>query len=302
MVMSFESLEPLEPRKDLASTYIVPDRFNEKEISRLQLQDKLLTSTMGGVFAEQPSLSPLERVLDIGCGTGGWLMEVAQTHPEISMLIGIDISPKILEVASKQAQECKLDKRVEFHSMDALRMLEFPNNFFDLVNQRVATSWLRTWDWPKIIQECLRVLRIDGVLRLTEVNGIVECNTPAQTYLWDLIAQALDRAGAYFNPKGGALDSILMRLLEQYGFQQIQTHMQSVEYRAGTAEGKLFTEDIKYLFRTMKPYLQKWTRLPDNYEDLYQQALAEAEQSDFVARFDLFTVWGTKLFPYTLSS
>lgn len=296
MSMPFEPLEPLEPRKDLASTYIVPDRFNEKEINRLKLQDDLLTRTMGGVLAEQPDPTHIERLLDIGCGPGGWLIETALAYPKINLLVGIDISPKVVEIANEQARARQVDTRVEFQHMDALRMLEFPDNFFDLVNQRLAVSWLRTWDWSKLLQECWRVLRPDGVLRLTELNGIVECNSPAQTRLWGLLAQAFDRAGSYFIPDGTLLDNTLARLLEQHSFQQIQAHFQAVEYHAKTTEGQLFAEDIKYLFRTAKPYLQKWTRLPDDYEDLYQQAIIDAEQPGFIATYKLFTIRGTKLF------
>lgn len=296
MSMPFEPLEPLEPRKDLASTYFVPDRFNEKEITRLKLQDGLLTHSMGGVLVEQPDPSRLERLLDIGCGPGGWLIETALAYSQISLLIGIDISPKVIELANKQARTRQVEKRVEFQHMDALRMLEFPDNFFDLVNQRLAVSWLRTWDWAKLLQECWRVLRPDGVLRLTEINGIVECNSAAQTRLWNLLTQAFDRAGAYFTPGGILFDDILYRLLEQHNFQQIQAHFQTVEYHGRTNEGQLFAEDIKYLFRTIRPYLQKWTRLPDDYEELYQQAITDAEQPGFIATYKLFTICGTKLF------
>lgn len=297
MSMPFEPLEPLEPRKDLASTYMVPDRFNEKEINRLKLQDGLLTRTMGGVLAEHPDPTHIERLLDIGCGPGGWLIETALAYPQIHLLIGIDISPKVIEIASEQARTQQVEKRVEFQTMDALRMLEFPDNFFDLVNQRLAVSWLRTWDWPKLLQECWRVLRPDGILRLTEINGMVKCNSAAQTRLWELLTQSLKRAGAYFTADGTQFDRELERLLEQHGLQQIQVYPQTVEYHGDTSEGRFFAENVKHLFRTIKPYMQKWTRLPDDYEDIYQQAITDATQPDFSATYELFTLCGTRLFP-----
>jgi hypothetical protein len=36
--------------------------------------------------------------------------------------------------------------------MDALRMLVFPDAFFDLVNLRCGCSYVRTWEWPKLLE------------------------------------------------------------------------------------------------------------------------------------------------------
>jgi hypothetical protein len=49
---------------------------------------------------------------------------------------------------------------------------------------------------------------------------------------------------------------------------------------------------MRLIFRTMVPFLRKWTRVPDDYEMLYQQMLGEMQQPDFVARGSLLTAWG----------
>jgi cyclopropane fatty-acyl-phospholipid synthase-like methyltransferase len=40
---------------------------------------------MGGVLPEQPELTVFRRVLDIGCGPGGWIFEAAQAYPEMKL-------------------------------------------------------------------------------------------------------------------------------------------------------------------------------------------------------------------------
>jgi hypothetical protein len=45
---------PTDPRREHPSTYFVQDRSNEDELTRLQLQDQLVTASMGGVLPEQP--------------------------------------------------------------------------------------------------------------------------------------------------------------------------------------------------------------------------------------------------------
>ena len=134
------------PSREHPSTYFVQDRSNEEEMTRLQIQGQMITAGMGGVLPEQPRPASLQRVLDVGCGTGDWLLEVARTYPSISHLVGVDVSSTMIQYARAQAAAQHVDSRVQFHVMDALRMLEFPPASFDLVNQRLGMSYLRTWD------------------------------------------------------------------------------------------------------------------------------------------------------------
>ena len=79
---------------DNPSTYFVQDRKNTKELTRLKIQDHMLTVGMGGVLPEQPDPTTFHDVLDVGCGTGGWITEVAKTYSEVACT-GMDISVKL---------------------------------------------------------------------------------------------------------------------------------------------------------------------------------------------------------------
>src|SRR5712691_9385302 len=147
---------PSGTRREHPSTYFVQDRSNEEELTRLQLQDQMLTADIGGVLPEQPDPTVFQRVLDVGCGTGGWLIEVARAYPTMCVLVGVDVSERFVEHAQAQAEAQQVSDRVQFRTMDALRMLEFPVNFFDLVNHRLGIGYLRTWDWPKLLKEYRR--------------------------------------------------------------------------------------------------------------------------------------------------
>jgi ubiquinone/menaquinone biosynthesis C-methylase UbiE len=285
---------PNDPRREHPSTYFVQDRSNVDELTRLQLQDQMLTAGMGGVLPEQPDPAIFQRVLDVGCGTGGWLIEAARTYPTMSLLVGVDVSNKMVEYAQGQAEAQQVSDRVQFRAMDALRMLEFPANYFDLVNQRIGASYLRTFDWPKLLQEYQRVTRPGGVIRVTEGKIVFESTSPALTRLSEIVLDALYRAGHLFTLDRNGVTSELARLLHQYGLQNVQTRTYTLEYRAGTAEGQLYYEDMRRVFRTVVPFLHKWSRVPDDYEAIYQQALNEMQQPDFVATWGLLTAWGIK--------
>ncbi|HEV2579563.1 MAG TPA: class I SAM-dependent methyltransferase [Ktedonobacteraceae bacterium] len=282
---------PPNPRREHPSTYVVPDRSTD-ENTRLQLQDQMITASMGGVLPEQSDRVQFKRILDVGCGTGGWLIESAKTYPTMTELVGVDVSAKMVEYAQAQAEEQQVSDRVQFRTMDALRMLEFPVGYFDLVNQRFGISYLRKWDWPKLLQEYQRVTRSGGVIRITETDIITETSSPALLRLDLLLMEALAQAGHLFTAERDGLTSQLANLMRQHGLQNIQTRACDLVYRAGTPEGHMFHEDMKQVYRNFLPFLRKWTRVPEDYETLYQQMLSETQQADFVATWNVFTAWG----------
>ena len=282
---------PPNPPREHPSTYIVQDRSSEEELTRLQIQDHLVTVGMGGVLPEQPDPATFQSVLDVGCGTGDWLIETAKAYPTIPRLVGVDVSNRMVEFARSQAEVQQLNDRVQFQAIDALRMLEFPAHSFDLVNQRFGQSYLRKWDWPKILLEFRRMTRRNGVVRITE-SDIVESTSPALTRLSQLTLNTVYQAGHFFTPERNGVTSELARLLQQSGFQHVQTRAFTLEYRGGTADGQRFAEDMGYVFRTALPFLRKWTRVPDDYEAIYQQMLSEMQRPDFVATWSMLTAWG----------
>ena len=285
---------PTDPGREHASTYFVQDRSSQDEMDRLQLQDKMLTAGMGGLLPEQPDPTIFQRVLDVGCGTGSWLMEVAEAYPATKILIGVDISSKMMKYAREQAELQQVDQRVEFHVMDALRMLEFPNNFFDLVNQRLGMSYLRTFDWPKLLQEYQRVTKSGGVIRITEASTSIESNSPALTKLCALFYEAGDRSGRHFGPESNGVVGVLGGLMERHGILDVQTREYKLVYRAGTVDGQYFYEDMAHIYRVAVPFLQKWAHVPMDYNEIYQQALKEMQQPDFVATWMHLTAWGKR--------
>jgi ubiquinone/menaquinone biosynthesis C-methylase UbiE len=286
------SLETQDYQRERQGTYIVQDLSNREELTRLTLQDELLTRGMGGVLPEQQNLDGIRRVLDTGCGTGGWLLEVARTYPACSLLIGIDLSRAMITSARARVASDPQGARVRYHVMDSLDMHQFPQGCFDLVNQRLGTTYLRTWDWPRLFAEYRRVTRSGGIVRISEC-GIPESNSPALNQLNQLFLRALVQAGHLFTPEKqtGLLDE-LVSLCTKQRLQHVQKRLHRLEYQAGTADGEDFIANQKHLFRTLLPFLRKWSHVPENYKELYRQALHEMRSADFVATWNVLTVWG----------
>jgi ubiquinone/menaquinone biosynthesis C-methylase UbiE len=284
---------PPERNREHPSAYFVADRSSTEELDRLQTQDALVTASMGGVLPEQPDPFVFQRVLDVGCGTGGWLIALAKTLPSSAMLVGVDVSQTFVLYARRQAEAAGVSDRVEFHVMDALRALEFPPGFFDLVTHRFGLSWVRSWEWPKLLQEYQRVARPGGTIRCVEAE-IARGTSPAFTALRTLTQAAFAHAGHLFRLEESGLATDLPPLFHQHGLRGIQTQTYPLEYHAGTEEGEQFRENTRLGFRTAEPFLRKWQRVPDNYSRLCQQALEEMRQPDFVATAPIFTIWGKR--------
>jgi ubiquinone/menaquinone biosynthesis C-methylase UbiE len=284
---------PTEPLKEHPSAYFVQDRSNLEEMTRLEIQDSMLTAGMGGVLPELTDAGLLRRVLDVGCGTGGWLMETAKTYPTLEKLVGGDISGTMVEYARAQAKALQLSGRVQFQTMDALRVLEFPAASFDLVNQRLGASWIRRSEWTKLFMEYHRVTRIGGIIRITEAS-IVESNSPALTALCDLVLETCYCSGRFFARHNDGVIQRLVLLMTMHGIEAVKYREHVLVFQAGTREHHTFFEGMRQLFRVALPFFQKWTRVPSDYEHIYQQVLIEMQAPDFVATWHLLTAWGRR--------
>jgi SAM-dependent methyltransferase len=280
---------------ELGSTYFVQDKNSHEELDRLILQDHMITTVMGGVLPEQDDPSKFRRVLDIGCGPGGWLLEVAQAYPQIQKLYGIDISNTMINHARRHAEQQNIrtgpKERIEFLVMDALLVLEFPDDFFDLVNFRFGSSFMRQWDWPKMFDEMNRVARTGAIVRLVEGEYPPRSESKALSTFFSWVTQAQFRAGYLFREEPSGLIDELPGLLIRNGFQKIESRKSVIEYRSGTELGNAWRQDMVHLFHTLRPFLRRYGCEPEDYDDICKQAILDMQQPDFSSTHTLVTIW-----------
>ena len=101
------------------------------------------------------------RVLDVGCGTGYVLRQLAARLPEAGEFLGVDPAPKMIEAARSASR----DDRLTFTGGTAER-LPADEGTYDLV---VSTTSFDHWnDQAAGIRECARVLAPGGTLVLTD--------------------------------------------------------------------------------------------------------------------------------------
>jgi ubiquinone/menaquinone biosynthesis C-methylase UbiE len=255
--------------------------------------DKIINNGMGGTLAERPDLSGIKAILDLACGPGGWVLDVARQHPDIEVT-GIDISESMIRFAKAQATSRGYGN-ASFMVMDVKKPLLFEDASFDLVNERTLYGVMGPGEWPQLLAECKRILRPGGIIRLTELE-MPETTSPALNELWYISTRAFYETGRTFSVDGRhvGITPVLKRLLRDAGFQDVKHQGHVMDISAGTADFEGFFRNFVYVIELVKPFMLKIEGLTteQEYERLYQQMQAEMLASDFCGLWTFVTAWG----------
>ena len=144
-------------------------------------------------------------VLELGCGTGTFTRELAQSGADI---IAIDVSPELLEIARTNCSA----QNVRYQTENAYA-LSYPDGAFDSV---VGSSVLHHLEVEEALRNIYRVLKPHGTIFFTEPNMLnpqiaVQKNVP---WIKRKLGDSPDET-AFFRWR-------LRRLLEQTGYRDVQ--------------------------------------------------------------------------------
>jgi SAM-dependent methyltransferase len=171
-----------------------------QEIGRRDFQHHLLRQALRGAYAA-PIGEPVA-ILDVGCGTGRWALEMTERFPQ-ARVAGVDHTlPGAL--AAPGARPANL----AFAAVDVVEGLPFADATFDFVHMRLVLGAVPAARWPGIAREIVRVTRLGGWVELVE-GELSRGGGPAQEALNDWIMRASLPHG--IDPRLGARVGDLLR-------------------------------------------------------------------------------------------
>ena len=267
---------------------------NATEMARLMNLHHVLAREMGGLFPKHVDLSNVHHVLDLACGSGGWVLDAAFEYPKVDVT-GLDISPAMVKYAFALAQAQGL-QNAHFKVMDVLKPLNFPDHTFDLVNARCLGPYVPTRAWPALLHECMRILRPGGLLCLTEAEMPIT-NSNIFEEVSRLFTEIIYRTECGFSTSGQhlAVTPMLNCFLRLADCQKIQHTASAIDFSKGEESYEDCYDNFTIVLQLLEPFLLKTEMLTkEKFDDLYRELSIAMLTDGFCAIWYWLTAWGEK--------
>ncbi|KAI0430127.1 S-adenosyl-L-methionine-dependent methyltransferase [Xylaria sp. FL1042] len=127
----------------------------------------------------------VQRVLDVGCGTGIWAIDFADQYPHTEV-IGVDISP---------SQPQWIPPNLKFEIDDITQPWTYAPNSFDYIHMRWLIGAIP--NWYTVFREVFQTLKPGGIFESKESSCIIQSDDGTVPY-----GSALDQWGRVFSEAG----------------------------------------------------------------------------------------------------
>ncbi|MBX5449474.1 class I SAM-dependent methyltransferase [Thermogemmatispora sp.] len=241
--------------------YLLPKDLDE--INRLDFQHYVLRLALGRL-----TFAPIEeqlrhggQVLDVGCGSGRWAIEIARLYP-LTQVTGLDL---------EQVKATTSPPNYRFVQGNILEGLPFADSTFLYTHQRFLVAALPLERWPWVVQELYRVTAPGGWIELIELGAETRNAGPG---LQQLIAWG--RQAAAMRGIDGTQMNRLSQWLQQAGCRQILSHTLWLPVGAWAGRlGLLFIRDLVAGFSGLEAPVTSICGLSPEH---FRQTIAALEQ------------------------
>ncbi len=124
-----------------------------------------------------------EKVLEIGCGTGRCLVELARAVGPGGTVHGLDLSDRMLKLARRLLNQAGLLDRTRLRCADACH-LPYPDAGFDAIFMSFTLELFDTPEIPRVLSECRRTLRPDGRLVVVGMSKEGSADPIVRVFEW----------------------------------------------------------------------------------------------------------------------
>ncbi|KAI8088717.1 S-adenosyl-L-methionine-dependent methyltransferase [Halteromyces radiatus] len=252
---------------DESVAYILPS--DATEVKRLELNHNLWKMILDGLYKSSVHESLVEgiTILDVGCGPGFWIRDMAILYPN-SKFIGIDMADVFITK--------DLPPNVEFQIINAAMGLPFQDESFDFVFQRFLVMGFPTDTYKQSIKEMKRVLKPNGAIEILELVNHYTNPSPALTKIsgWRMDSFIGDKISSF---------------LKDASFQQIRDINYNVPIGEwGGEPGKLYLAIQRLALPAVGIMVIQLTSVTEEeYQETLKEAFSAANQFQSSTRFRL---------------
>lgn len=268
---------------------------NEMNMSSL-VHQYLLQVQEGQLYPERIPVNMMERVLDLGCGTGEWLFDLAKRYPRLH-IFGADINEESLQQAKIRRNTSGM-RLVELRTMDIRQPFPIPDQYFDFIHLRRCAQFIAPQLWPRLLEECARVLRPDGWLAIVELE-LCEISSPACLAVHRAMLQARARLGRSLDVVGTSLGVAqrLYAMLQQASLDEVAYDLHTIDlgYMSGNM-ARIFLHEIIRSAHLVKPLVvQQGVLESAEFDALIKQAALELQAPDLCGWAILVSAYGRRV-------
>lgn len=222
--------------------YVLPKDLEDG--NRLDFQHYFFRQAMRGYYLAPLEPENVSSILDVGCGTGRWPIEMAQLLPH-TQVMGLDLEPL-------QQQGAEHVPNYHFTRGNILQGLPFPHGMFDFVHQRLLVMGIPLAQWTTVIRELLRVTAPGGWVELVEGGNTLYPAGPYTQHWFDWGMQL---------SKPHGIDPSKISFLGQYAQEAGMRNCQTIPFDLpvgnwGGRIGLLLQRDFQAIYESLRPRYQ----------------------------------------------
>lgn len=231
---------------------------------------------LGGLTTTEALPTPLSSVLDLGCGTGIWARQFADSHPSADVL-GVDLNPP-----SNENQQ--IHSNCSFVQGDVEKDWTFATSkIFDFIFARLLIAGIK--DWPRLFSTVYDYLRPGGLFEVCEGVITFRANDDTTTSSNSAMMEWYEHFRAAVTKRGLHPDAALgfSALARSCGLEVVQDREIRLFLDADLAEisgdiknGAFVAEEMR---KDLKVLVENLTEKGVGSEELAKEALKEMEEN-----------------------